>query len=128
MVLLSCKKDPLIYTSRMEGPHAWHGNISEFGRTGVGVSADTTYNISFDASIVVIDKNTIILPNASDTLKYSSSDRKNKTITFKYSYSASYAFQYIRDLLVYNYSNNTISYYRYSSTQGHGSILNVITP
>lgn len=120
--VLACKKkDPLVHTYKMAGPHTWHGSQRSTG------NVDTTRPIIFEAPIIVVDEKTIVLDdNSSDTMRFSYSDKKSKKITFA-NFHESYPYA-SGDTMIYDYKHNAIYYSQYSMSRGHETFLKVKTP
>jgi len=123
-----CKKDSLKNVYKMAGNHTWIGTEYDFGRIGYN---DTTYNISLNRSIIVLNDQTVLLlyplsTTYGDTLKYVST--KNNNLIFTNNIYISYLYEIVNDTLTYNQPNNSITFYQYQSNKGSGETIHIHTP
>ncbi len=107
-IAVSCRKDPLDYTSRMAGTHQLTGLVYKIG------SSAAPHLVSDTDSVYVVNNSTIIYTRfgRQDTMHCSSTDKKYKTSTFTYHYRSLTGMPFIEDhdTVIYNYSNNGIVY------------------
>ena len=110
-IAVSCRKDPLDYTSRMAGIHQINGVRYILN------SADTPTNVSFIDSVFVVNNNTIVYRGFGylRTMTCFTTDKKHKTSTFIYHYRSptNMPLREDNDTVIYNYANNSINYSSY---------------